>query len=152
MLEQFQGTRGENNLGSISRDDFFAHYREVATGIPSDEYFVRHIEGAWNIFEDSDRAVDRSRIQEIMRTIRHKITLKSNGKIEEYTLRTMFRSFDRNNNGVLSLQEVEGLLSTLAIKTTSAERVALFKILDRNNTGVLEFEEFVQFVLENPYK
>ena len=53
---------------------------------------------------------------------------------------------------MLSLTEVEGLLSSLAIKTTSAERMAFMKVLDRNNSGTLEFNEFVQFVLENPYK
>ena len=78
LLEHFKGTKGGNNLGTISRDEFFAHYREVATGILSDEYFVRHMEAAWPIFEDRHCAVDRARLQEMMQTVRHKIILKSN--------------------------------------------------------------------------
>ena len=87
-----------------------------------------------------------------MQQLRAKLILKSNKSIEEYTLRNIFRSFDMDSNGVLSVSEVRGLASALGVKATDSELNALFVRLDKNQSGVIEFEEFQKELLEDPYK
>jgi Ca2+-binding EF-hand superfamily protein len=84
--------------------------------------------------------------------MRHKLTLLSNGNQEEFTLRNLYRSFDKNNNGTICLNELTGLLAKLKIAADNRTTVALFKRLDLNNSGTLEFEEFCKLVIEDPYK
>ena len=67
-----------------------------------------------------------------MHQLRSKLILKSNKSIEEYTLRNIFRSFDMDSNGVLSVSEVRGLASALGVKATDSELNALFVRLDKN--------------------
>jgi Ca2+-binding EF-hand superfamily protein len=68
--------------------------------------------------------------------------VSNGGSIEEYTLRKTFSKFDRNGNGVISREELEGLLCHFGIRLISKELTAVFRHLDLNNSGVLEFEEF----------
>jgi Ca2+-binding EF-hand superfamily protein len=128
------------------------YHKELATSIPSDEYFVKHMEQCWNVTEDSDKAVTIERVNEMVKTLRSKLIVKSNGKLEEYTMRNTFRNFDRDGNNVLTPVELKGILSNFAILHSEAELCALFKRLDLNNSGCIEFEEFIEFVMENAFK
>jgi Ca2+-binding EF-hand superfamily protein len=84
--------------------------------------------------------------------MRSQLIIKSNKSFEEYTLRNIFRSFDMDSNGVLSVSEIRGLCSSLGICATDSELNALFRRLDKNQSGVIEFEEFHKLLLEDPYK
>ena len=66
-------------------------------------------------------------------------------------LRNIFREFDANGNGVLSSDELQALLVRLQISVERKYLSALLKKFDNNNNGVIEFEEFVNFVINDPY-
>jgi Ca2+-binding EF-hand superfamily protein len=112
---------------------------------------VKDIEKTWPVCEDASVSVTRERVNEIIKSLRHKLTLMSQGNIEEYTLRTAFRRFDTNKNGVLCLDELDGLLAHFGLRVKNDELCAVFKYLDANNNGCLEFEEFCQFIMEYAY-
>ena len=84
--------------------------------------------------------------------MRQRLITLANGSQEEYHLRNIFRTFDSNNNGVLSIEELSGLLSKLGVDCQRCELIAVFKLLDNNNNGAIDFEEFNQFVIVDPYK
>jgi calcium-binding protein CML len=79
------------------------------------------------------------------------MTSSSNGQ-DEFTLRNIFRNFDTNRDGTLSIRELNGLVSKLGVSMDEHELEALFSRLDLNENGCLEFEEFAKLLLEDPYK
>ena len=64
----------------------------------------------------------------------------------------MFRTFDTNNNGTLSIAEFKGMLGQLGVEAPDEEVEACMRALDTGKNGVLEFEEFQSFILDSPYK
>lgn len=70
---------------------------------------------------------------------------------EEFLLRKLFKEFDINKSGFLSLDELHAMLVKLEIPINKRYLQALFNKFDRNNSGTIEFEEFVSFILNDPY-
>jgi len=76
----------------------------------------------------------------------------SAGQTEELVLRNTFREFDLNGDGVLGSDELQALLVKLQISVERRYLSALLKKFDNNNNGVIEFEEFVNFLINDPYR
>lgn len=74
--------------------------------------------------------------------MRQRLISISNQSSEEYQLRNMFRTFDTDNSGAISLDELRGMISKLGVTAPEECVVAVLRKLDANNNGVLEFEEF----------
>jgi Ca2+-binding EF-hand superfamily protein len=151
FLNGFDGMRG-NNDGTISRQEWNDYYTDLSMSLPSDEYFVRMMESVWQICEDETATVSAEQIKHLTKTIRSKLMDFSAGQTEELVLRNTFREFDANENGVLSSDELQALLVRLQISVERRYLSALLRKFDRNNNGVIEFEEFVNFIINDPYK
>jgi len=67
-------------------------------------------------------------------------------------LRTVFNEFDLNKDGTLSVVELEQMLLKLQIRCERSFLAELLGKFDRNKNGVIEFEEFVHYIIHNPYK
>ena len=67
-------------------------------------------------------------------------------------LRNVFREFDLNENGVLTSDELSALLVRLQISVERKYLTALLNKFDRNGNGVIEFDEFVNFIIHDPYR
>ena len=153
ILDMFPGTTGSNMEGKVSFDEFLQYYREVATYIPNDEYFMRAIEGQWEgVSEDIEASVNRTRVMHIVKLMRQRLTTISNNKQEEYVLRDIFRTFDLDKSGSITLTELAGMMSKLNVACKEDELLAVMKELDTNMTGTLEFEEFYTFMIVDPWK
>ena len=74
--------------------------------------------------------------------MRQRLLTLSNENQEEYSLRNIFRKFDLDKSGALSVHELRGMLSQLGITAKDEHVVAMLKCLDTNENGCLEFEEF----------
>ena len=74
--------------------------------------------------------------------MRQRLITKANGQQEEFKLRDMFRNFDRDNSGSLSLNELAGLLAELGVAVNENELIAMMKVIDTSKNGVIEFDEF----------
>jgi len=153
FLENFSETQGGKLEGKVLRCDFEKYYRELASGMPNEEYFARQVESDWHgVVEDECSSVKREGVEYVLKLLRHRLLTISNNNQEEFTLRNIFRDFDADRNGVMTVNEVDGLLSKLNIKVSDRDLAALFKRLDTNSNGVIEFEEFRKIVLDDPYK
>jgi Ca2+-binding EF-hand superfamily protein len=67
-------------------------------------------------------------------------------------LRDIFRTFDLDKSGALTINEMAGLLAKLGVAATDKELIALMREMDSNKSGVIEFEEFCQFMVVDPWK
>lgn len=57
-----------------------------------------------------------------------------------------------NQSGAITIDELEGMLSKLGISVERKYMMAMMRELDTNRSGMLEFEEFLTFLLYDPYK
>ena len=140
-------------MEKVTCDDFIQHYREVSMQIPNDDYFVQKIESTWkDVVEDIDAPVKRDKVMHVIKLMRHRLTTIANNCQEEYVLRDIFRTFDTDKSGSLSINEMAGLLAKLGVACSDKELVALMREMDTNKSGVIEFEEFCQFMVLDPWK
>ena len=151
FLDNFAGTAGGNCDGAITLAEFEHLYKEISVSIPNDGYFVAHVSEAWGVTEDEATPVIKQRVMYIINLMRQRLITLANSSQEEYVLRNMFRTFDLDNSGALSAQEVRGLLGKLGVVAEDKEVAAVMRELDLNKSGTLEFEEFCQFLLVDPY-
>ena len=140
-------------MEKITVDEFLQYYREVATQVPNDEYFVAHLEKTWiGVVEDLDAPVKKDKVRHIIKLMRHRLTTIANSSQEEYVLREIFRTFDLDKSGALTINEMAGLLAKLGIACEEKELLAVMREMDTNKTGVIEFEEFCNFMVVDPWK
>ena len=152
VLNLFDGTKGGNIDGQVSWDEFCLLYREVAVQVPNDEYFENLISSQWT--DTAVVGVDKITEEYTMHLIgllRQRLITLANGHQEEYALRNLFRTFDTDGSGAITLEELAGMTGKLGVAVTDDELLALMRGLDENKSGVVEFEEFERFLIEEPY-
>lgn len=152
VLNLFEGTKGGNLDGQVSWEDFCLLYREVAVQVPNDEYFETLIGSQWT--DTAVVGVDKITEEFTMHLIgllRQRLITLANGHQEEYALRNLFRTFDVDGSGAITLEELAGMTGKLGVAVTDDELLALMRGLDINKSGVVEFEEFERFLIEEPY-
>jgi len=110
------------------------------------------LEAIWQVNEDGTATVAKEDLERLTRSIRLKLLSMSNQNSDEYFLRNVFRHFDTNGNGVLSVDEFSAMLAKLQLNVSKRYLNALFKKFDRNGNGVVEFEELQNFITSSPYK
>ena len=152
MLNLFDTTRGGNLEGQVSWDDFCLFYREIAVQVPNDEYFEDLVASQWADTAPSgvDR-IDNTAMMHLIGLLRQRLITLANGHQEEYALRNLFRTFDVDGSGALSIDELAGMTSKLGVLVSDDELMALMRGIDENKSGVVEFEEFEKFLIEEPY-
>lgn len=102
--------------------------------------------------EQSYKQVSVRDLETLMAAIRHSLLKAGTERhTEEFVLREIFRTFDRNEDGVLSKTELNAMLKKINLNVDEKYLEALIKKLDTNNNGVVEFEELVQFVVQERY-
>lgn len=149
-MNGFEGVKG-NRDGRISYAEWKDYYTDLSMSITEDEYFVRMMEAAWGICEDAQ--VTKTEVEHLTRIVRHKLLSFSKfANQDEYVLRDIFRQFDVNGDGVLTVNELEAMLVKLQVSVERRYLQALLQQFDRNGDGVIDFEEFTTFTIQNPYK
>lgn len=120
--------------------------------ITDDTYFVRMMESVWCVSEDEDASVFKEQIEFLTQTLRLKLRTISNNSSDEYLLRGIFKDFDTNKSGTITLDELGAMLAKLQISCDRKFVAALFKKFDKNGNGIIEFEEFCDYIIKDPYK
>ncbi len=120
--------------------------------IPSDEYFVRMIEHTWGVSEDEQSAIFQDEVRKVISMLRQRLITLSKNSYEEFTLRTIFKQFDFNQSGTITIDELAAMLAKLGIMVERKYIQAMMKKLDTNHSGVIEFEEFATLMVYDPYK
>ena len=85
-------------------------------------------------------------------TLRQKLLSKANNTTEEYLLRKIFRDFDTNESGDLTIDELWAMMAKVEICCERKYLNGVFRKIDADNSGTIEFEEFANFMINDPYK
>ena len=151
LLENFPGTSNGKN-GSITWADFETYYRQVAALVPEDNYFEEFIGFQYgeNHVATTDK-INKGHVMHLIALMRQRLLTLAGSSQEEFALRNMFRDFDSNNNGTMSIEELGGLTSKLGVACTEDELAAMFRELDMNGNGLIEFQEFQALMISDPY-
>eukprot|EP00344_Euplotes_crassus_P011494 CAMPEP_0197004752 /NCGR_PEP_ID=MMETSP1380-20130617/25518_1 /TAXON_ID=5936 /ORGANISM="Euplotes crassus, Strain CT5" /LENGTH=282 /DNA_ID=CAMNT_0042423655 /DNA_START=65 /DNA_END=913 /DNA_ORIENTATION=- len=151
FLDSFDGARG-NNDGVISRQEWNDYYTDLSTSLPTDEYFVKMMESVWGIMEDEDSEANQDYVREIVKLIRERLLSMSNDSSDEYVLRKIFDYFDTNKSGNITIDELAGMTAKLKISVERRYLYGIMKRIDQDNNGAIEFNEFLNFIIMDPYK
>lgn len=101
--------------------------------------------------EDESSDDFKTSLKYILQLFRQRLITVSKGQ-EEFKLIKLFEEFDINKNGMLTMDELAGLLAKLEISVERKYLSALIKALDTDGSGAIEFTEFKNFILFDPYK
>ena len=150
FLNNFDGARG-NDDGVVTKEEWDSYYTDLSMSCPTEEYFVRMMEQAWCVSEDEDSVVYKEQIAHFLSMIRLRLLEMSNQSTEEFVLRKIFSDFDLNNSETITIDELAAMIAGLKLSCERKYLYGIFKILDSNNNGCIEFEEFLNYVVNNPY-
>lgn len=109
------------------------------------------LKGGWGVVEDEESQVSEELIKSVLKSIRFKLIQKTNGNHDEFVMRKIFREFDCNGNGSISIDELVTMLIRIEIPVQKKFLIPIFRRFDRNGNGVVEIEEFIDFVINCPY-
>ena len=151
FLDTFDGARG-NDDGVISRKEWDDYYTDLSMSLPSDDYFVQMMESVWGISEDEDSEVNQDHIRELTKLIRERLLKKSNQSSDEYVLRKIFNYFDTNQSGNITIDELAAMMAKLEISVERRYLNGIMKVIDADHNGAIEFNEFLNFIIMDPYK
>lgn len=136
MWCQAVGVDSADEAATFSSDQFVMLYTDVSMGIFEDDKFVKLVEDTWGLNEAAHLKVDPKTVEALVNALRLAVQNKGTKKHnEEFVLREVFRQFDRNSDGVLTLQELGGMFSTLGINADAAHLQALLNRMDTNGKG-----------------
>ena len=151
FLDSFDGAKG-NNDGIITRQEWEDYYTDLSMSLPSDDYFVQMMESVWGIMEDENSDSNSDFIKEVVKLIRQKLLSMSNDSSEEYILRKLFNYFDKNESGNITIDELAAMIAKLQISVERKYLYGIMKRIDSDNNGSIEFNEFLNFIIMDPYK
>ena len=87
----------------VTWQQFCDFYADISLAVFEDARFIKLVEDSWRVAEDPCRQVNMKDLEALMSTIRQALLrFGTERHTEEFVLREVFRTFDRDNNGVLS--------------------------------------------------
>lgn len=137
---------------TISCKQFMDFYADVSLAVFDDQQFINLVSDSWKIQEAAHLKVNQKDLEQLVAAFRHSLMKQSTkNHHEEFVLRELFRNFDRDSNGKLTITELRAMLEKLDITTSDPYLEALMKCIDLNGSGTIEFEEFIHFVVQDRY-
>ena len=117
----------------------------------NDDEFLKFVSDSWSL-STTQYSVTQKDVETLLSAMRHNLMkYGSSRKTEEYILRELFREFDTNNSGMLSIGELRDILFKINLTTDDRFLNCMLSKMDTNRDGVVEFEEFCKYVTTDPY-
>ena len=138
--------------GFIAQKEFHEYYQDISMSYTHDNAFVNLVENSWCISEDEGAGVFKQQVEFITSALRLKLRTMANESSEEFVLRNIFKDFDLDQSGSLTINEFSSIFHKLAISCDRKYISAVFKKFDSNGNGLIEFDEFANWMIYNAYK
>jgi len=116
--------------GAISQTEWDEYHQDLAMSIPNDEYFIKQIENTWGISEDEQSGIFIDKVKNLLSMMRQRLLVLSNNSEEEFKLRKIFKAFDLDNSGNITLEELAAMLAKLGITVERKYIEAMLRMLD----------------------
>lgn len=143
------------NEQAITEHAFLCYYLDISCTLPleKENYFLQMLSQSWGIKNTNETAntcgedfVDARRVQELENTVFEKIRQKTHGAQNEgRTVNKIFKHYDKEGYGCVSLKEFKQALGTLGCYFSENEHKALFNKFDVHNKSKVDYEEFAGF-------
>lgn len=143
FLYNFEGARG-NKDGTITWNEFYDYYSDLAMSTPSDEYFVQMMETTWQVPERDDDQATRQTVKHLYQEVKNRVQQLARNDPRLY--RKIFSDFDLNGSGFLTIDELTNMIAKLKISVERKYVYPFFKVIDYNNTGTIEYEEWEKYL------
>lgn len=138
--------------GNVSKEDFLELYTDVSMGIEDTRFFVEMVQHTWDFYLQGTCSQTRDSAVRLTALIRQRLLSLSNKQSDEYMLRNIFNEFDVNKSGTLTADELQAMLIQLQISCDSSHLKEILSRFYHNGSGSIEFEEFLHFIIHDPYK
>ena len=154
MLDCFScGNNNDFKEGRVTKEELFeaAGFGEIVKdgNVSKEDFFVQH---TWDFYLQGTCSQTRDSAVRLTALIRQRLLSLSNKQSDEYMLRNIFNEFDVNKSGTLTADELQAMLILLQISCDSSHLKEILSRFDRNGSGSIEFEEFLHFIIHDPYK
>ena len=144
VLNEFNnGVLRYSQNGRVAEDGFLAYYASLSATVPAenDDYFISLLSGCWGINSSSDY-VSPQRIAQIEDLFYEKIRQKTKSTEDEgKVMIRLFRFFDTDASGSISLNEFSSALERLGCTFSPTEIRALFSKYNVSSNGKMIYEE-----------
>jgi Ca2+-binding EF-hand superfamily protein len=144
VLAEFRSSISKYSQGDrLSEEGFLSYYSSLNATIPkeNDEYFVNLLSGCWSINSGRDY-VTPQRLSQIDDIFYEKIRQKTKSTEDEgKVMIRLFRFFDTDCSGGISLNEFKSALERLGCVFNDTEINALFNKYNTSGSGRLIYEE-----------
>lgn len=139
---------GETDDEVVTWDKFCEFYADISMTIFNDEEFIGLVSSSWNTEEQSYMQVTQKEVERFIAAIRHNLLKYGNQRhTEEFLLRELFRDFDRQNTGFLSVNELREMLFKINLSADDRFMEALLNKFEQREPGLVEFEEFQRYLV-----
>jgi len=136
----------------VTWSQFSDFYADISMTIFDDAKFVHLVADSWSTGDSSHHLVNDKDVETLLAAMRHNLMkFGSSRHSEEFVLRDIFREFDADNSGALSLKELRNILLKINLNADDRYLKALLKKFDTNGNGVVEFEEFQKYIVGERY-
>jgi Ca2+-binding EF-hand superfamily protein len=147
VKQEFQAALNQYGSGNfITEDDFCSLYLSFNGTIPieQDTYFTSLLVNVWGLNAQQD-FIANERVAELEDILYEKVRQRCKGNDDEgKTMMKVFRYFDTDNTGAISLGEFNRALEQFGCTFNANEVRALFQKYDADNSGQIDYEEFVK--------
>ena len=118
----------------------------------NDREFIALVSDSWQMADQSRFLIHPKDVETLIAAMRHNLMKYGSSRYsEEYVLRNIFREFDTDNSGALSLNELRGIMHEINLACDDKFLEALLRRVDSNHNRVVEFEEFQRFLVGDIY-
>lgn len=129
-------------------------YADVSMAVFDDQQFINLVSDSWKVKEAQHLKVSKEEIANLVTSFRQCLMRFSKQQHhEEFVLRELFRAFERQNNGIVTVDICRSMLEKVDLTAPDEHIEALLIQADvsGNANGVVEFEELAHFVIMGRY-
>lgn len=119
-----------NKDGKISREEYKAILKAMGKEVP----LTRVVNQIFEVADlDRDGFIDFNEFVEVQ---------KKGGGVKNVDLQSAFRAFDKDSDGMISVEEVFELLKKLGERCSLRDCKKMVRAVDANGDGVIDMDEF----------
>jgi len=136
----------------VSWETFRDFYADISLTIYEDKKFLAFLSESWSLCTSSYTVTSKD-VETLVAAMRHNLQKFGNARYtEEYILRDLYREIvQQDASGNLTRCQLVKILSKINLRTNEKYLDALLQKMESYKDNTVEFEEFVYYIVSEPY-